>query len=167
MKKYQTILKQADILADLSNSQIELFAAICQEKAFNAGTTIVREGSNSSDIYILVDGHVYVEVNPGLVSKQPDMNSQSVVIATLWRGQSFGEMALVDEGLRSASIRTGENGCKVICTSREQLLALCEKYPQLGFRLMYNLAADLALKIRTTDIDIRRRLLIDLPTQNY
>jgi hypothetical protein len=36
---------------------------------------------------------------------------------------------------------------------------LCETYPQLGFRLMRNLAADLALKIRSTDLSIREQLL--------
>lgn len=36
---------------------------------------------------------------------------------------------------------------------------LCETYPQLGYRLMYNLAADLAMKIRNTDLRIREQLL--------
>lgn len=167
MKKYHTVFHQAEILSDLSNSQIELFTSICQEKSFQPGSIIVMEGSSSTDIYIIVDGFVYVEVNPGLVSKNPGQDKSSVVIATLRSGQTFGEMALVDEGLRSATIRSGEDGCKVFFTSRQNLLALCETYPQLGFRLMYNLAANLALKIRTTDIDIRQRLLIDLPTHNF
>jgi hypothetical protein len=36
---------------------------------------------------------------------------------------------------------------------------LCDTYPQLGYRLMYNLAADLAMKIRNTDLRIREQLL--------
>jgi hypothetical protein len=36
---------------------------------------------------------------------------------------------------------------------------MCETYPQLGYRLMYNLAADLALKMRSTDLRIREELL--------
>jgi hypothetical protein len=40
---------------------------------------------------------------------------------------------------------------------------LCETYPQLGFRLMYNLAADLAMKIRNTDLRMRERLLYKRP----
>ena len=35
---------------------------------------------------------------------------------------------------------------------------LCEAYPQLGYRLMHNLAADLAMKIRNTDLRIREQL---------
>jgi hypothetical protein len=37
-------------------------------------------------------------------------------------------------------------------------MLLCDTYPQLGYRLMRNLAADLAMKIRNTDLLIRERL---------
>jgi hypothetical protein len=36
---------------------------------------------------------------------------------------------------------------------------LCETYPQLGYRVMGNLAADLATKIRNADMKIRDRLM--------
>jgi hypothetical protein len=42
---------------------------------------------------------------------------------------------------------------------RDKLIMLCDTYPQLGYRLMYNLAADLAMKIRNTDLRIREQLL--------
>jgi hypothetical protein len=38
-------------------------------------------------------------------------------------------------------------------------MSLCEADPLLGFRLMHNLAADLALKIRNTDLRVREQLL--------
>lgn len=38
-------------------------------------------------------------------------------------------------------------------------MVLCDTYPQLGYRLMRNLSADLALKIRNTDMRIREELL--------
>lgn len=38
-------------------------------------------------------------------------------------------------------------------------MSMCNTYPQLGYRLMKNLAADLALKIRNTDMRIREELL--------
>jgi hypothetical protein len=40
---------------------------------------------------------------------------------------------------------------------------LCEAYPQLGYRLMFNLAADLAMKIRNTDFQLREQLLYRRP----
>jgi len=41
---------------------------------------------------------------------------------------------------------------------REKLMLLCDTYPQLGYRLMRNLAADLAMKIRNTDLHVREYL---------
>jgi hypothetical protein len=42
---------------------------------------------------------------------------------------------------------------------REKLMLLCDTYPLLGYRLMYNLAADLALKLRSTDLRLREEIL--------
>jgi CRP/FNR family transcriptional regulator, cyclic AMP receptor protein len=81
------------------------------------------------------------------------------VLATLRRGQSFGEVALVDEGLRSATARAVNKGTRLLVIPRDKLIMLCETYPQLGYRLMYNLAADLAMKIRNTDLQIREKVL--------
>jgi CRP-like cAMP-binding protein len=41
---------------------------------------------------------------------------------------------------------------------RDKLMRLCDSYPQLGYRLMRNLAADLAMKIRNTDLQVREYL---------
>jgi CRP-like cAMP-binding protein len=82
-----------------------------------------------------------------------------VTIATLRRGQSFGEVALVDQGLRSATARCAQHNTHLLLIPREKLMTLCDTYPQLGYRLMRNLAADLALKIRNTDLRIREELL--------
>lgn len=84
---------------------------------------------------------------------------EKTVIAKLRRGQSFGEVALVDEGLRSASARAAQKDTRLLVIQRNQIIMLCETYPQLGFRLMHNLAADLAMKIRSTDLRIRDQLL--------
>lgn len=84
-------------------------------------------------------------------------------IATLRRGQSFGEIALVDEGVRFATCRAAQKNTRLLVIPREKLIMLCETYPQLGYRLMYNLAADLAMKIRNTDLRIHETLLYSRP----
>jgi CRP-like cAMP-binding protein len=65
----------------------------------------------------------------------------------------------VDQGLRSASARCSANNTLLLIIPRDKLILLCDTYPQLGYRLMRNLAADLALKIRSTDLRIREELL--------
>jgi CRP-like cAMP-binding protein len=102
---------------------------------------------------------VEILINPALVGAPDKSKQEGSPIATLRRGQSFGEIALVDEGLRSATARAAQNETRLLVIPRDKLIMLCETYPQLGYRLMYNLAADIAMKIRNTDLRIREQLL--------
>lgn len=164
MNEMVNFVKQADIFYQLTPTQLEMVANICQERTYAAGEIIVEEGSSSKELYIIMHGEVDILVNPALVGG-PQASPEPVTIATLRRGQSFGEVALVDEGLRSASVRAVQKGTKLLVIPRDKLLMLCETYPQLGYRLMYNLAADLAMKIRNTDLRIRESLLYGAKTR--
>jgi CRP/FNR family cyclic AMP-dependent transcriptional regulator len=158
MSDLTNFLKQADIFYQLTPTQLEMVANLCQEREYPLGEIILEEGTNSKELYIIAHGEVDILVNPAVVGG-PDAPQGRVTIATLRRGQSFGEVALVDEGLRSATVRSAQKGTTLLIISRDKLLMLCETYPQLGYRLMYNLAADLAMKIRNTDLRIRESLL--------
>ncbi len=154
-----SIFKQTDIFYDLSQAQLELIQALCQERRCNAGDVVFEENTASDELYIIVQGEVDIQVDPALVGDANVKPTGPVTIATLRRGQSFGEIALVDQGLRSASARAAANNTLLLVIARDKLIGLCETYPQLGYRLMRNLAADLALKIRSTDLRIREELL--------
>ncbi len=158
MSDLTNYLKQADIFYQFTPAQLEMVAALCQERQFAMGEDIVNEGAATKELYIISHGEVEVLVNPALVGG-PDAQSGMATIATLRRGQSFGEIALVDEGLRSATVRAVTKEARLLVISRDKLIQLCETHPQLGYRLMYNLAADLSMKIRNTDFRIRETLL--------
>ncbi len=81
---------------------------------------------------------------------------EPVVVTELYRGQAFGEMALVDQGIRSATIRVSEDNTSVLRLSRARLMKLCDENTDLGYRLMKNLAIDLATKMRNTDLSLRQ-----------
>jgi len=144
-------------LNQFTQTQLELVANLCTEKNFKAGETIFEENTGSKELYLIVLGEVSILVNPGIVSTKG--KSEKVVIATLRRGQCFGEIALVDEGLRSATAEARNKDTRLLVIPRDKLLMLCETYPQLGYRLMYNLAADLAMKLRNTDLRVREKVL--------
>ncbi len=151
-------LKQSDIFYQFTPTQLELVANLCQEATFQKDDLIFKENSGSKELYIIVQGEVDIFVDPSLVGPV-EANSENKIITTLRRGQSFGEIALVDEGLRSASACAAQKDTRLLIIPRDKLIMLCDTYPQLGYRLMYNLAADLAMKIRNTDLRIREQLL--------
>jgi CRP/FNR family transcriptional regulator, cyclic AMP receptor protein len=156
---FATMLKQADIFYELTPTQLELIAAICQERRCKAGDILFEENAASDELYVIVQGEVDIQVDPAMVGGEDAKSPGPVTIITLRRGQSFGEVALVDQGLRSATARCAANSTQLLVIPRDKLTRLCDADPQLGYRLMRNLAADLAFKIRNTDMRIREELL--------
>jgi CRP/FNR family transcriptional regulator, cyclic AMP receptor protein len=155
-----TQLRQADLFDQLTQTQLEMISNLCQEVICSEGQIIFEEYSSCKELYIITQGQVDILVSPGASGTEKNSTSKSnSIIATLRRGQNFGELALVDEGLRSATAKATQKDTRLFVIPREKLLTLCETYPQLGFRLMYNIAADLTMKIRNTDMNIREKLL--------
>ena len=160
MNNVVNFLKQSDIFYKFSATQLELVTNLCQEIVFQEGETIFRENSEGKELYVIAQGEVDILINPALVGGPAASDGQKETrIATLRRGQSFGEVALVDEGLRSATARAAQKETRLLIIPRDKIIMLCETYPQFGYRLMNNLAADLAMKIRNTDLRIREQLL--------
>ena len=152
-------LKQSDIFYQFSATQLELVANLCNEVVLQEGEVIFRENSEGKELYVIAQGEVDILLTPALVGGPASNGQKETSIATLRRGQSFGEIALVDEGLRSATARVTQKDTRLLIISRDKIIMLCETYPQLGYRLMNNLAADLAMKIRNTDLRVREQLL--------
>ncbi len=164
MTSFVNYLKQSDIFYQFTSTQLELVANLCQEVVFNEGDVIFPENSSSKELYVITQGEVDILINSAIVGPA-GTSQQDTVVSKLRRGQSFGEVALVDEGLRSASARAARKDTHLLVIPRDKLIMLCETYPQLGFRLMYNLAADLAMKMRNTDLRIREQLLYKSPAK--
>lgn len=152
-------LKQSDIFYQFSHTQLQMVANLCQEVTFQVGELIFQEDSNSKELYIITQGEVDILIKPSKVSVLGYLEDEETLVARLRRGQNFGEVALVDEGLRSASARAAKKNTRLLVIERGKLITLCETYPELGYRLMYNLSTDLAMKIRNTDLRIREQLL--------
>ena len=105
MSELTNFLKQADIFYQLTPTQLEMIANVCQERTYAMGEIILEEGANTKELYVIASGEVEIRVNPAIIAG-PEAPKDMVTIAVLRRGQSFGEIALVDEGLRSATVRS-------------------------------------------------------------
>lgn len=154
---FMPTLKQADIFYELTPIQLELVASIAVERSYEQGAIVFEENTVGDELYVISNGEVEIQLNPALIGKGEGGESQT--IAVLRRGQSFGEVSLVDQGVRSARARIAQPETRLIVIPREKLMLMCDTYPHMGYRLMRNLAADLAMKIRNTDLQVREYLL--------
>lgn len=153
----RTILSTTEIFDNFTEAQLTLVAALCTPVTYNQGHVLLTEYDQSDEMYIIGRGGVEVLVNPTTVgSAAPSADAEPVVLTELRQGQVVGEVALVDQGVRSATIRVSRDDTLLLRLRRDQLMRLCETYPVLGYRLMRNLASELATKIRNTDWLVRQ-----------
>jgi len=151
------ILREVDIFQDLSESQLEQIVEICEERVCQIGAVIFEENTASDELYVIAEGMVDIRVDPSILGTSSETGPTT--LTTLRRGQTFGEVALVDQGLRSASARCAANSTRLLVINRDDLISLCDQDFQMGYVLMRNIAADLSFKIRSTDLMVREQLL--------
>ncbi|RME51039.1 MAG: cyclic nucleotide-binding domain-containing protein [Caldilineae bacterium] len=153
------ILRDVDILLDLSEAQLEKIASIGETKTYNGAEIVFKENTTSNELYIILNGTVEIVVDPATVGSSHDASTGVVTIATLRRGESFGEVALVDQGLRSASAMAAQDRTELLVIPQDKFNQLCQQDFELGYIVMRNIAADLAFKLRQTDIMIQEQIL--------
>ena len=153
------VLSLTDIFDNLSTTELELVASICNSDTYEKGKILVKENESSTDLYIIARGGVEIIMNPSFVGADPEAHDP-VVLTELRQGQVFGEVALVDQGIRSATVRVSQENSLLLVIERDQLMNLCDTYADLGYKLMKNVAADLAFKIRNTDLTVRQYQLL-------
>ncbi len=152
------ILGQVDIFDELGSSQLDFIDQICVEKCYNEGEVIFEESSPSTEFYIIADGEIDIQVDPDTIGDGSD-SYEPTTIATLRRGQSFGEVAIIDPGVRSASAKCGSETCVLLMINRDEFVYLVEGDYQMGYIVMRNFAVDLSLRIRQTNLLVRESLM--------
>jgi CRP/FNR family cyclic AMP-dependent transcriptional regulator len=158
--EYLHILRRTDVFYDLEDHQLEKVAALCRELSLAAGDVLFEENSAGDELYVIAAGQIDIVLSSGSeASAAAQEASPPITIANLRAGQMFGEVALVDEGLRSASAQSASDDTRLLVVARDDLIKLCEENTDLGYVLMRNIAADLAFKIRRTDLTAVERLL--------
>jgi len=96
MEKYFDLLKNVYFFNDLNEETIGKIEAVCHRHTANAGDVIFHEGDVAKNFFIVLDGTV--EVWKDYRSAEPDL------LARHAPGHLFGEMALIDELPRSATV---------------------------------------------------------------
>jgi len=147
------LLQRSGLFVELTPEMVEQIAALGQEVVYDAGDVVISEGDPSDEIYVICEGMVEVEVARDALSDVPGP-PQSSSIVHLGQGQTFGEMALVDRGARSATVRCVQDGTVLHVIPRENFWALCNSDHNIGFIVMRNIAFDLSFKLRHRNLQV-------------
>ena len=127
------LLRRVPLFADLDDAELAQVALLFKERHFAAGETVVKEGSDGAAFFLIESGDATVTV-------------RGATRASLGPGDHFGEIALIDEGVRSATIAATTD---LVCYG----LTLWEFRPlvigngEMGWKLVQSVAK----KLRTAE----------------
>jgi CRP/FNR family transcriptional regulator len=148
------LLAGVETFKGLRPDEIEALAGICGEGEYKAGQVIFEENTQGDTIYILEVGKVCIDLS---------LTGQSN-IASIYRvppGEIFGELALVDEGPRSATTRC-ETDSRVLQMKKSDLYDLFERNNHIGYVVMRNVAEVLAGRLRNTNRSLVASILTEM-----
>lgn len=146
-------LSKLEIFSDFdtgNEDHVRLLKSVCEilePIQFESGDLIIKEGDVGDSLYILYEGSVQVR------RKTP--NNEDFAVANLTKEQNifFGEVALVDEDTRSASVYALTD-CNTLKLSGKRFKALCDREPLLGYHVLYKIARRIAGALRNSSRDI-------------
>lgn len=127
-KRWAPVLESIPLFAAVPKRQLRKIAALTREGRYRRGTAIVRAGDRGDDFYVILDGAASVVRPSGLPS------------ITLAPGSYFGEMALIDGEVRSATVMA-ETDVHCLRLSRAPFLRLVRSEPEVAVVLLRHLAA--------------------------
>ncbi len=120
-------LEQNRLFGTLDSSELRLLQESCEERVFQAGAQVFREGDLGDGLYIVTEGLVQISA---LVTA-----NERRVLNRIKPGDFFGEMAVLDGEPRSATA-TAEVATKTFFIAREKMLASIERSPKLATSLV-------------------------------
>jgi len=140
MAELNEILQNVEIFDGLEKAELDQVAQICRERKLHAGDYLTTQGEAGDELYIVTQGFVEVLLGEGTTPTR--------VVVNLGAGQIIGEMALLDQGPRSASVRAVDEPTIVQVINRDNFDLLCRGNYHIGYIVMRNIAADLSFKLR-------------------
>lgn len=150
-------LGNSDVGRDLNQAQRIRLAGQFTQRTYEPGEVIARVGDGGQEMFIVRENNVEVWSDPDNPGATPNARNLRHV-ATLTPGQITGELAMLDGGLRSADLRAGPEGATMLLLHRDRLLVLLDEDPELGTKVLWNMARAMALRVRFILWQLQRAL---------
>ncbi len=138
-----------DVFKGLDRADLKILEGIVHPLVFEAGEAIVKEGDAAHLFFIIARGTATVQLHVG-----EGATARVVRVAALGPGLSFGEMALIDGGHRSADVVAEE---RVVCYgfSVNALRDLGNTHPRLYGTILGNMMREFSERLRRANDEIR------------
>ena len=142
-------LKKIKLFRDLKDygEKLAKVAKIVSWRQCKAGDQVITEGEEGSELYILQKGVV------SILKKTLDQELYTIVTFKDDEEVFFGELALLDNEVRSASV-TAKTDCEFLVINRENFIQLGEKDPRLGLLVTRAIGRELCKRLRKANQDI-------------
>ena len=118
-------------------------------RSFQPDETLYKEGEHANSVCFLVKGELKATKND---------NGKPVEVATLVKGQSVGEMAIIDGLKRSATI-TASQPSTVLILKRDVFESLIKEHPNIGITILKEIARILSMSLRKTSTGYTQAML--------
>lgn len=139
------LVRQIPLFRGLSAEEITPLWAQCQKHKFAPGETVIRQGEPGQGLFLLTEGMVAIRVTT--------FHGEERTLVHLGAGQVLGEIALLDGGPHTANA-VAVQPTEVILIPSQVFWSFCEQRHPAGVKLLRNLAADVAFKLRHTDLSV-------------
>ncbi len=143
------LLRNVPLLSVLSESELALLTKVVARKSYVRGSQILRAGDPTDSLYILISGRAKVFMS--------DLDGKEVILAILGPNEFVGEMGLIDNSPRSASVMALES-CEVVCISKSDFKRCLAE----NFEMAMTVMRGLVKRLRDADNQVGSLALMDV-----
>lgn len=144
-----TNLKSISLFSDLPDEDLQAISNLAVTRVYPKNTLIICEGDRSDSLYVVLSGKVKVYLN--------DEEGKEVTLNMQTAGEYFGELAMLDDAPRSASVVTMEE-TRLAVVSKSAFDECLENNPKIALTVIRGLAR----RLRELTENVRSLALMDV-----
>ena len=127
----------------LTSEDVLIIAEHINFLEIDEGALVFREGDEGDCVYFVIEGELEV------IKESAVEGREGVVISTLSKGRSIGEMSVIDKTPRSATVRA-RSATTVLTLSADGFDFILEKHPKVGIKILKGISRLLSANLRKT-----------------
>ncbi|NOZ54198.1 MAG: Crp/Fnr family transcriptional regulator [Gammaproteobacteria bacterium] len=128
------LLGNVPLFSDLPEADIQAISSLAATRTYHRNTIIISEGDHSDSMYVILSGKVKILLS--------DDEGKEIIINIQGNGEYFGELALLDDAPRSATVMTIEE-CRLVVVSKSAFEDCLAKNAELALRVIRGLSSRL------------------------